>query len=151
MRPQQEATRNGRPSPTSQSATVPSELDRLRATCRREAHAIYALTDAVSVLRTPVAILKAENGDLRVANDRVRTRGRGDSPEALEARLALDVHASAAARIVVRQCLGDRAAVSLIAGPSGVAAGTRSSRNGKPGEGPQRPSVSGGPRKEAAP
>ena len=211
MRPQQETTRNGRRSPTSQPATVPSELDRLRATRRRQAHAIDTLTE---------------------------------TPEALEARLALDVHASAAARIVVRQCLGGRVAlsvleraellvselvtnslcqsgasagaavvvrvqrsstivrlevedsgrsgviaprspdpeaaggfglnvvqaiserwghervaaggtrvwaqISLIAEASGVAAGARSSRNGKPAAGPERPSVSGGQRKEAA-
>jgi hypothetical protein len=51
MRPLEETTRNGRPSPTSQTATVPSELDRLRPTCRHQALAIDTLTDAAPARR----------------------------------------------------------------------------------------------------
>ena len=65
MRPLEETTRNGRPSPTSQTATVLSELDRLRATCRHQALAID--TDAVSTLRARVAVLEAENAALHGA------------------------------------------------------------------------------------
>jgi hypothetical protein len=108
MRPLEETTRNGRPSPTSRTVTVPSELDRLRAACRHQALAIDTLIDAVSIRRTRVAAPKAENGDHRLANDRARARGRGDTPQALEARLALEVHASAAARIVIRAHTRDR-------------------------------------------
>ena len=67
MRPLEETTRNGRPSPTSQTATVPSELDRLRATCRHQALAIDTPTDAVSTLRARVAVLEAENAALHGA------------------------------------------------------------------------------------
>lgn len=67
MRPLEETTRNGRPSPRSQTATVPSELDRLRPTCRHQALAIDTPTDAVSTLRARVAVLEAENAALHGA------------------------------------------------------------------------------------
>jgi anti-sigma regulatory factor (Ser/Thr protein kinase) len=113
MQPQRaEATNGGRPSHV-ESVGARSELEGLRATCRRQAHAIDTLSEAVSVLRTGAAALKAENADLRAAGGRVR-RGSGahthagtggGSERAIEVRLPLDAQAPAAARVVVTEAL----------------------------------------------
>ena len=92
-----------------------SELDALRATCRRQGHVIEALTEAVGTLRRIAQALKAENAHLRAQRERRGQRrslagahGRVDGGERIEARFALDVHAPAAARSVVAECLGER-------------------------------------------
>jgi hypothetical protein len=46
---------------------VGGELAQLRATCRRQAHVIEMLVNAVSTLRDGAAALNAENADLRAA------------------------------------------------------------------------------------
>lgn len=108
---------NGRPSAV-ESSNPSSELDRLGAMCRRQAHAIEALSDAVSSLRRGARALKAENAELRADSDRVRRRrGAGGrvngGGERIEVRLALDAQAPAAARDVVADCLGERVPASV--------------------------------------
>ena len=92
-----------------------SELDALRATCRRQGHVIEALTAAVGTLARGAKALRAENADLRAQSEPRGQRrspasahGRVDGGERIEARFALDVHAPAAARSVVAECLGER-------------------------------------------
>jgi anti-sigma regulatory factor (Ser/Thr protein kinase) len=111
---------NGRPS-APQRPDSSSELDRLRARCRRQAQAIDALSDAVNGLRRGARALKAENAELRGDSERVRRQRRAgervnghvDSGERIEARLMLGVQAPGAARRVVADCLGDRVATSV--------------------------------------
>jgi anti-sigma regulatory factor (Ser/Thr protein kinase) len=99
-----------------------SELDELRATCRRQAHVIDALTAAVGTLRRGAQALKAENADLRAQTARARSQRRSparphggvNGSERIEARFALDVHAPAAARSTIADCLGDRVAPAVL-------------------------------------
>jgi serine/threonine-protein kinase RsbW len=122
MRPEQAIAGNGRPPATAERGSARSELDGLRATCRRQAHVIDALGQAVSTFRSGAAALKAENAELRAENDRVRrgpsrarVAGRVDAAgDALEAHVPLDVRAPGAARIVVAECLRDRVAASVL-------------------------------------
>jgi anti-sigma regulatory factor (Ser/Thr protein kinase) len=107
----------------SSTGRVGTGLERkgLQAICRHQAHVIEALGEAVSVLRSGAAALKAENADLRAANERVRDGGRAHASsrtgarEALEAPLGLDARAPAAARSVVADCLRGRVAASALA------------------------------------
>jgi serine/threonine-protein kinase RsbW len=93
-----------------------SELDRLRATCGRQAHVIDTLRKVVATLRTGAAALKAENADLRATHSRAGNDARAGTPaggridarERLDVRLPLGVRAPGAARIVVAACLRDR-------------------------------------------
>ena len=104
---------NGGSPLTARSAMAGSELDRLRATCRRQAHVIDTLSKVVATLRTGAAALKAENADLRATHSRAAgharpgTPGRSDRDETLDMPLPLDVRAPGAARIVVTACLRD--------------------------------------------
>ena len=97
------------------------ELDQLRATCRRQAHVIDALSESVATLRRGADELTAENADLRAHAARARGQrrpSRGDGRvaggERIEARFALDVHAPAAARSAVADYLGDRVAPAVL-------------------------------------
>jgi len=121
MQSDQSSSGNGRPSSAEPSEST-SELDWLRAECRRQAQAIGALSDAVGGLRRGARALKAENAELRAESDRVerrrgpvgaRVNGRVDGGERVEARLVLDMRAPGAARVVVADCLGDRVASSV--------------------------------------
>jgi serine/threonine-protein kinase RsbW len=122
MQPQQVGSTNGGSPSVARSAVARSELDRLRATCRRQAHVIDTLGHAVLTLRGGAAALKAENADLRAVYSRVgsraragaRGRGRVDAGEMLDVSLPLDVRAPGAARLVVTACLRDRVAASVI-------------------------------------
>ena len=55
-------------------ASARSELDDLRATCRRQASVIDTLGEAISTFRTGTNALKAENADLRADNHGMRER-----------------------------------------------------------------------------
>ena len=120
MQSDQNSAGNGRPSAVERSSSG-SELDRLRAKCRRQAQAIDALSGAVTCLRRGARALKAENAELRADSARVhrqrragvRANGHVDGGERSEARLALDVQAPGAARRVVADCLGDRVVSSV--------------------------------------
>ncbi len=119
MRPEQAVAGNGRLPATAKRVSARSELDGLRATCRRQAHVINALGGAVSVLRGGAVALKAENAELRAENDRVRrgaacARGRVGAGDALEVHVPLNVRAPGAARIVVAECLRDGVAASVL-------------------------------------
>jgi serine/threonine-protein kinase RsbW len=111
------ANRNGSLAKSGASASV--ERDDVRATCRRQARVIDILTDAVVTLRTGAAALKAQNAELRADNERLRGRGRERQKlvsrvEAVEVRLALDVHAPAAARSAVASALRDRVPAAVL-------------------------------------
>jgi anti-sigma regulatory factor (Ser/Thr protein kinase) len=113
MHPEQAALTNGKPPSGRKRIAARSELDDLRATCRRQALAIDSLSEAALALRRGALALKAENAQLRVENDharrhgrsRSRANGRVDDGEAIEVRLALDMQAPGAARKVVADCL----------------------------------------------
>ena len=124
MRPY-EADETDRRRPVSvEPVAAPAGLDGLRATCRRQAHVIDMLAEALSELRRAAAALQAENADLRAAGARVGGRGgararasaRSDAGEALELSLALDRRAPAAARAAVADGLRDQVAASVLAG-----------------------------------
>jgi serine/threonine-protein kinase RsbW len=110
MQLEQSGQNDGSPS-MARSAVAGSELDRLRATCRRQAHVIDTLSKVVATLRSGAAALKAENADLRVTQSRAAGRsgtpGRIDTDETLDVRLPQDVRAPGAARMVVTACLRD--------------------------------------------
>jgi anti-sigma regulatory factor (Ser/Thr protein kinase) len=121
MRPEQAVAGNGRPPATAEPPPAGGELDGLRATCRRQAHVIDALGEAVTILRGGAAALKAENAELRAENARVRrgsararASGRVDAGDALEVHVPQNVRAPGAARIVVAEGLGDRVAASVL-------------------------------------
>jgi anti-sigma regulatory factor (Ser/Thr protein kinase) len=122
MRPDQAVAGNTRAPATAERVSARSELDGLRATCRRQAHVINALGQAVSAFRSGAAALKAENAELRVETTgsgaalRARAGGRVGAGDALEAHVPLDVRAPGAARIVVAECLRDRVAASVLDG-----------------------------------
>jgi anti-sigma regulatory factor (Ser/Thr protein kinase) len=114
------ASTNGRAPLLDERAAARSELEDLRETCRRQASVIDALGEAISVLRTGASALKAENADLRAVAARLRegrgsgsnTRERPDEAEPIRVRLALDVHAPAAARAAVDGWLRGRVSAS---------------------------------------
>ena len=122
MQADPKASTNGHAPSVERRDRARSELDELRATCRRQTHVIDALTEAVGTLRRGAQALKAENADLRAQTARARnqrpspthTYGRVDGGERTEARFALDVHAPAAARSIVAACLGDRVAPAVL-------------------------------------
>ena len=120
MQSSHKSATNGRPSAV-ECSNSSSELDGLRAKCRRQAQAIDALSDAVRDLRRGARALKAENVELRADSDRLRrqrragARGNGhvDGGARIEVRLALDARAPGAARSLVADCLGDRVPSSV--------------------------------------
>jgi anti-sigma regulatory factor (Ser/Thr protein kinase) len=119
MRPDQAVAGNGRAPAPAERVSARSQLDGLRATCRRQAHVIHALGQAVSTFRSGAVALKAENAELRAENDRVRrgaarARAGGRVIDALDVHLPLDVRAPGAARIVVAERLRDRVAASVL-------------------------------------
>jgi anti-sigma regulatory factor (Ser/Thr protein kinase) len=101
--------------------TVPSELESLRLTCRRQAHMVETLGEAVSAFSAGTNALKAENAALRTECERLRRdahgRGAGVVSSSMvqrpEVRLALDAHAPGAARAVVGR-LSDRAPAGVL-------------------------------------
>jgi serine/threonine-protein kinase RsbW len=108
---------NGRAPLARERAGRPSELDQLRAMCRRQAGVIRTLGEAIAVLRTGASALKAENAELRATGEWMRDRHArspaGSATEAMEmteVRLPLDVKAPAAARAIVTTRLRDRLA-----------------------------------------
>jgi anti-sigma regulatory factor (Ser/Thr protein kinase) len=109
------ASTNGRAPLVEERATGPSELDRLRTRCRRQASVIDTLGEAIAVLRTGASALKAENAELRTTGQPIRNR-HAISPagpaarvgNVTEVRLPLDATAPAAARAVVAARLRDR-------------------------------------------
>jgi anti-sigma regulatory factor (Ser/Thr protein kinase) len=119
MKAYQNGSANGNGSLVKPRATASAELDDLRSTCGRQARVIDALTGAVLTLRTGATALKAENAELRAYVDR-RHGGRREprttvgEAEAVEVRVALDVHAPAAARAAVIGALGDRVPAAVL-------------------------------------
>jgi len=95
----------------------PSELERLRAECRRRTMQIDTLHEAVSMLTRGARALKAENSDLRTENARLRGHRHnecGEGAELTEVEIPLDVRAPGAARAVVVRCLADHVASSVL-------------------------------------
>jgi anti-sigma regulatory factor (Ser/Thr protein kinase) len=103
MHPDQSALTNGT-SPSTGQRVARSELDKLRATCRRQELLIDSLGEAAATLRRGALALKAENAQLRAA----------EHDHAVEVRLALDAQAPAAARSVVADRLGQGVAESEV-------------------------------------
>jgi hypothetical protein len=92
-----------------------TELEGLRATCRQQAAAIDALSEAVSMLHRGAVALKAENIELRAELGGLRryrsaavAAGRLADGELVEVMVALDTRAPGAARNFVVQCLTGR-------------------------------------------
>jgi serine/threonine-protein kinase RsbW len=112
MQSQRAASTNGRAPSVGERANAPSELDRLRVTCRRQARTIDVLGEAIAVLRSGAGALKAENADLRAAALRTRDhagiRAPAQDTELTEVRLKLDAKAPATARAIVASRLRDR-------------------------------------------
>jgi anti-sigma regulatory factor (Ser/Thr protein kinase) len=114
------ASTNGRAPLVKERAAAPSELEELRATCRRQASVIETLGEAISVLRAGAGALKAENTDLRADTERLRqgretgstTRESSEHAGPAQVRLALDVHAPAAARAAVAGWVRGRVSAS---------------------------------------
>ena len=95
----------------------PSEIERLRCECRRQATQIDTLREAVSMLTRGARALKAENADLRIENGRLRGHRheqRVEGAELAEVTIPRDVRASGAARKVVARCLADHVASSVL-------------------------------------
>jgi anti-sigma regulatory factor (Ser/Thr protein kinase) len=111
MHPDRSALTNGT-SPSTGQRVARSELDKLRATCRRQELLIDSLREAAATLRRGALALKAENAQLRAENDRARPRAAGS--DAVEVQLTLDTQAPAAARSVVADCLGQHVAASEV-------------------------------------
>jgi anti-sigma regulatory factor (Ser/Thr protein kinase) len=116
MQPRDGALSNGRQLSPAGSNGARSELDSLRLACRRQAEVIERLTAVASNLHSGAAALKAENAELRSANERTgRHGGDGAAREggALEVSLPLDARAPSAARIVVGRLRGRVSALVL--------------------------------------
>jgi anti-sigma regulatory factor (Ser/Thr protein kinase) len=109
------ATTNGQAPLVGKRASAQSELEHLRARCRRQASLIDTLGEAIAVLRTGASALKAENADLRATHQRVPDRRSARTPadpaaedtELTEVCLRLDAGAPAAARAIVARRLRD--------------------------------------------
>ena len=86
-----------------------AELAEWRATCRRQAAAIEALTRVVGRLRSGLTALKAENAELRAGALYERSIGpvtaMVEPGPSVEARVALGLHAPATARRLVTRML----------------------------------------------
>jgi anti-sigma regulatory factor (Ser/Thr protein kinase) len=91
-------------SPSTGQRVARSELDKLRATCRRQELIIDSLGEASATLRRGALALKAENTQLRAA----------EHEHPVEVRLELDAQAPAAARSLVADCLGQGVAESEV-------------------------------------
>jgi anti-sigma regulatory factor (Ser/Thr protein kinase) len=117
MHPDRSVLTNGT-SPSTRQRVARTELDELRATCRRQELLIDSLGEAAATLRRGALALKAENVQLRAESDRARprrgSRTRAAERDAVEAQLALDARAPAAARSVVADCLGRHVAASEV-------------------------------------
>jgi len=112
------SARAGQPHPVVDSETL-SELERLRATCRRQATQIDTLTEVVSTFRRGARALKAENHELRAASARLHAPRRfrsgtnervGEGAELAEVAIPLGIEAPGVARGVLAGCLADRVA-----------------------------------------
>jgi anti-sigma regulatory factor (Ser/Thr protein kinase) len=117
----QNGSTNGNTRLVEQRAEASVELDDLRATCRRQAHVIEALTHAVLTLRSEAAALKADNVEHRADANRLRGRRperQGSSPDAAEepaeSSFVLDIRAPAAARAAVASALRDRVSAAVL-------------------------------------
>jgi anti-sigma regulatory factor (Ser/Thr protein kinase) len=117
MHPDRSVLTNGT-SPSTRHRVARTELDELRATCRRQELLIDSLGEAAATLRRGALALKAENVQLRAENDRARPRRgsqtRAAERDAVEVQLALDTEAPAAARSVVADCVGQHVAASEV-------------------------------------
>ena len=116
MQSHEGASSNGRPPSPAESVGSSSELDGLRLACRRQARVIEQLGAVASNLRTGAAALRAENAELRSANERIgRQGGAGAAREggAQEMCLPLDARAPGAARNVVGRLRGQVPALVL--------------------------------------
>ena len=122
MRSTQAGSTNGGRPPSLGPSGGGFELDALRTTCRRQAAVIATLRQAASNVHRGAKALKAENAELRAANDRMRVQqrdharvdGGGEMGEPLEVVLAADVQAPSAARSIVARHLGGLAAPSVL-------------------------------------
>ena len=121
MQPDRATPKKGRSrfSPARENPDV--ELDGLRATKERQTLVIDKLSDAISALRADVSGLEEENSHLSEQNARLRElvpapplADGSDPREMVEAVLPLDVHAPAAARVVVADFLRERVAPRLL-------------------------------------
>ena len=109
MQPHEGVLSNGRPRAPAESVGASSELEGLRLACRRQARVIEQLSAVASNLRSGAAALRAENADLRSANERIGHQGSDGAAReggALEVCLPLDVQAPGAARILVGRLRG---------------------------------------------
>ena len=102
------------------SAPPRSELERLRATCRRQAIAIDTLRAAVLRFSTATRALKAENAELRGEAERLRSgpaagRDRVEGAELVEMPVAAGLGAAHAARVVIQRCLDGVVAPPVLA------------------------------------
>jgi anti-sigma regulatory factor (Ser/Thr protein kinase) len=110
------ATTNGQAPLVGKRASAQSELEVLRARCRRQVSVIDILGEAIAVLRAGASALKAENADLRASHQRVRDRPSARTPadaaaedaELIEVCLPPDARAPVAARSIVARRLRDR-------------------------------------------
>jgi serine/threonine-protein kinase RsbW len=97
------------------------ELERLRATRRRQATLIDTLSEAVSHLSTGAKALKAENSELRAEISRLHGHRRLaweadslDGPELAEVAIPLGVEAPGVARTLIERCLADQVSSSVL-------------------------------------
>jgi serine/threonine-protein kinase RsbW len=121
MRPDRAIPRKGRSRFVPEQDRPEAELAGLRATTQRQTLVIDKLSDAISALRSDVSALEAENAELSQQNVRFREQvpatlfpDTTDPREMVEAVLPLDVHAPAAARVVVADFLRERVLPRLL-------------------------------------
>ena len=121
MQAEGDASTNGRVPVSSEGPVVLSEIEGLRLTIRRQASVIDSLGGMLSNFRAGTRALRAENAELRAANggmreavDRVPAATSADTLETTELRLAFDVHAPAASRSLIARWLTDRVPQSVL-------------------------------------
>jgi anti-sigma regulatory factor (Ser/Thr protein kinase) len=121
MQPDRPVPADGRATQPVDRARLVSQIDRLRATCRRQALALDKQGNVIALLRSGGRALKAENADLRSENARLRDARAtpelaGEARTELgEVRLALDAGAPGAARVMVARCLADQVTPAVLA------------------------------------
>ncbi|MDA0167433.1 ATP-binding protein, partial [Solirubrobacter ginsenosidimutans] len=99
---------------------APAEVAQLRSICRRQAALIDTLRRIVATLRCGAQALKAENGELRAAIDRMSLPPHGLNAEpsgegaTIEQRLPLEVGAPHAARKFLSAMLGERLSATAL-------------------------------------
>ena len=118
MRMDQGGSAGTEPPPRAGNRDPRFELERLRATCRRQELLIDTLSEAVSTLGRGTKALKAENAALRAEAARLHrpqdADARPEGAELADVAIPLGIEAPGTARSIIARCLANRVAPRVV-------------------------------------